>query len=181
MIPMLEYLIGNGNHEIKAETIAAYCAHIEKEWLALNFPFKPTANEVVKYLNLRKKTDPDDRAFIVSDYDYSNCELYIFLSHCSTITALDSYGRCQTIEGLRRAFARGTQALQTGVLISHIKRLPPWTKYVEEFGSWNDTIDWLLSRPFGTSFTEVKFPPDEERLEIGARWKEVLRQAFAQD
>ena len=179
--PMFAYFIGEGGREINAETIATFCADIEKEWTALNFPFKPTIDEVVKYINLRTKTD-EDRAFIVSDHDYANCELYIFLRYCILICSLDSYGRCRTIEGARHALARGTQALRTGVLISHIKRLRPCAEYMETFGGWEPFITWLTDNMLvGTSFTKHELPPDTERLDIGECWKKELKRAFEQE
>jgi hypothetical protein len=186
IIPLLEYLIGNGGREINAVTIADACAAIEKEWTVLKFPFKPTSDEVEKYLTLRLKTeiDSEDSATIISEYHYSNCELYIFFRYFLSICSLDIYGRCETIEGTRRALERGTKALRTGVLIAHIKRLRPWNEYAEVFGGWKKYISFFCNvcgSPWGTSFTNPENPHDEERLEIGRRWKEELKRAFEQD
>jgi hypothetical protein len=173
MDPMLKYLCGKDTREINRETIEAFCADLETKWNATNFPFKPTQYEVIEYYNLRKKHKPDDRALFASNFAYGNCDLFIFFTYFVLITSLDSYGPCETLEGAKRALARGTQALQTGVLVSHLKRLRPWTECSEEF-----RLSVLNNRPFGTSFTNLEVSPNKERLEIGRLWKEELLKAF---
>ncbi len=182
--PLNKYLIGSDSREINAEILTELCSAIEKEWSVQKFPFKPTSDEVIKYYNLRNKTNPEDRAYIISDHDYCNCELYIYLRYFFYICSLDSYGRCETIEGTRRALERGTQVLRTGVLTSHIKRLRPWKEYLEEFGGWNKYVSFFCDvggSLWGTSFTKQENQLDKDRLEIGTRWKEELKHAFEQD
>jgi hypothetical protein len=179
--PLSKYIVCDSGSEINVETIAALCAEIEKEWNSLNFSFKPTTDEVLKYYNLRNKSDPDDRAFILSDYDYSNCELYTFLRYFVLICSLSFYGHCETIEGAKRALVRGTRALRTGAIISHLKRLRPWTDYAEEFEGWKKIMNMVCSNMFGTTFAKKEFPEDKEWLEIGQRWDEELKRAFEQD
>lgn len=97
------------------------------------------------------------------------------------IFSLDSYGRCETIEGSERAFARGRDVLRTGVPITHIKKLKSWSEYNEEFGGWKKYIDWWSSSQFGTRFTEQKNYSDTKRLEIGESWNKEIKRAFEQD
>jgi hypothetical protein len=178
VVPMFQYLGGNGGLEINAETITDFCADIEKEWNSLDFSFNATSSEVVNYINLRNNTDPEDRISIMSDHDYANSEVYIFFNYCIQVCSLDSYGRCETIDGSRAALERGSHALQTGILIPHLQKLPPWTVYAEEFGGQEQFVAWLMNRPLGTSYTNQELPSSEERAQIAQQWKEVVRVAF---
>lgn len=168
--PLFLYLFDD-THIDKIKLIA-YISALEEYMNKIPFDDTITANEAIHFHNnfFYNKT-------VVKDPKFYNSEAFMIMRYILMICAVDSYGRCETMEGLERALQRGKQFLELGILERIINMLSA-KKYADDFMNWKSIKDSVLTMRVPTSFTNLNHL-DRGKIDImNKEWRESLRVAF---
>ena len=168
--PLFKYLVDET--EFGQMRLYAYCKAIEIGWKNNNFSYNATIDEVIEYHNAYVNGAPQNLKF-------ENSEFYLFNRYVMLICSLDSYGRCNTLNGMNAALERGRQHLNAG-LISSLKRMKPWAFFAEAYGDSMAPMNLILSIiRHAAAFTNTKGVVEEEaEQEVTRKWRAILRDAI---
>jgi hypothetical protein len=148
-----------------------------KNLTSIEWTYHPTSDEVIQYYNsyAANQTIPEDTQF-------RNSELYMFIRSFILLCALDTYGRCETVEQTEASIERGRAFLQGGIL-TILKCLPTWTTYKQDFDDWNLTMNFLLKTKYAPWFTKLdamKTIDSADHARFKQEWNGILQEAFDQ-
>lgn len=169
-LPLFRYLVESP--EVCQLEFDTYLKDIESGWKSIQFYSRVPVTEVVDYYNQWINKECLENPTIISS------ENYLFLRYFILICALDSYGRCETIEGMRGALESGRQHLSGGLAAS-LKRLDPWNHFLDAYGgSSTPLLEWILTVEHPTWFTKLDHIDKEKEKEIREIWRASLQDAW---